>query len=115
MWIRDDETRKTRSSEGDDERAAMHACAWSWGRRVSDEAVMTRTRHFSEDEGRAASQREEARLCGLGTKCARDEAVPEVGAWTTTMTEAVPDQIWVRGEDDGGGFGSTHRTRTGEA
>ena len=31
-----------------------------------------------------------------GTKRARDEAVPEVGAWTTTMTEAVPDQIWVR-------------------
>jgi len=29
--IRDDETRKTRSSEGDDERAAMHACAWSRG------------------------------------------------------------------------------------
>ena len=96
MWIRDDETRKTRSSEGDDEHAAMHACAWSRGRRASDETLMTRTRHFGEDEGRAASQREEARLCGLGTKCARDEAVPEVGAWTTTMTEAVPDQIWVR-------------------
>ena len=53
-------------------------------------------RHFGEDEGRAASQREEARLCGLGTKCARDEAVPEVGAWTTTTTEVVLDQIWVR-------------------
>ena len=26
----------------------------------------------------------------------RDEAVPEVGAWTTTTMEAVPDQIWVR-------------------
>ena len=57
---------------------------------------MMRTRHFSENEGRAASQREEARPCGLGTKRARDEAVPEVGAWTTTTTEAVPDQIWVR-------------------
>ena len=39
------------TSKGDDERAAMHACVWSWGRRASDEAVMTRTRHFSEDEG----------------------------------------------------------------
>ena len=56
---------------------------------------MKRTRHFGEDEGRAASQREEARPCGLGTKRAHDEAMPEVGAWTTT-TEAVPDQIWVR-------------------
>ena len=52
------------------------------------------TRHFVEDKGRAASQREEARPCGLGTKRARDEAVPEVRAWT--MTEAVLDQIWVR-------------------
>ena len=94
--IRDDETQKTRSNEGDDERAAMHACAWSRGRRASDEAVMTRTRHFGEVEGRAASQREEARPCGLGTKHARDEAVSEVGAWTTTTMEAVPDQIWVR-------------------
>ena len=92
--IRDDETWKTRSSEGDDERAAMHACARSRGRWASDEAVMTR--HFVEDKGRAASQREEARPCGLGTKRARDEAVPEVGAWTTTTMEAVPDQIWVR-------------------
>ena len=80
--IRDDETWKTRSSEGDDERPAMHACAWSQGRHASDEAVMTRTRHFSEDEGRAASQREEARPCGLGMKRARDEAVLEVGAWS---------------------------------
>ena len=70
--------------------------AWSRGRRASDEAVMTRTRHFGEDEGRAASQREEARPFGLGTKRARDEAMPKVGAWTTTTTEAVPDQIWVR-------------------
>ena len=53
---------------------------------------MTRTRHFGEDEGRAASQREEARPCGLGTKRARDEAVSEVDVWTTT-TEAVLDQI----------------------
>ena len=81
-----------RSSEGDDEHASMHTCAWSRGRRASDEAVMTRTRHFSEDEGRAASQREEARPCGLGTKRARDEAVSEVDVWTTT-TEAVLDQI----------------------
>jgi len=86
----DDETWKTCSSEGDDERAAMHACVWSQGQRASDEAVMTRMRHFGEDEGRAASQREEAR------PCVRDEAVPEVGAWTTTTMEAVPDQIWVR-------------------
>jgi len=70
------------SSEGDDERAAMHACAWSRGRRASDEAVMMRMRHLGEDEGRAASQREEARPCGLGTKRARDEAVLEVGAWS---------------------------------
>lgn len=61
-------TQKMRSSKGDDERAAMHACAWSRGRRASDEAVMTRTRHFGEDKGRVASQREEARSCGLGTK-----------------------------------------------
>ena len=54
-------------------------------------------RHFGKDEGRAASQREEACPCGLGTKRAHDEAVPEVGVWTTATTEAVPDQIWVRG------------------
>jgi len=61
--IRDDETWKTHSSE------------------VDDEAVMTRMRHFGEDEGRAASQREEVWPCGLGMKCARDEAVLEVGMW----------------------------------
>ena len=78
----DDETWKTCSSEGDDERAAMHACVWSQGQRASDEAVMTRMRHFSEDEGRTASQREEACPCGLGMKRAHDEAVLEVGAWS---------------------------------
>ena len=49
---------------------------------MSDEAVMTRTRHFGEDEGRAASQREETHPCGLGMKRTRDKAVLEVGAWS---------------------------------
>ena len=58
--------------------------AWSRGRCASDEAVMTRTRHFSEDEGRAASQRRHARA-GWG-QSASDEVV-------MTTTEAVLDQI----------------------
>ena len=64
-------------------KSARRCSAWSRGQRASDEAVMTRTRHFGEDEGRAASQREEARPCGLGTKHARDEAVLEVDAWSS--------------------------------
>ena len=41
--------------------------------------------------------------------------IDDGGEYDTTTIEAVPDQIWVRGEDDGGGFGSARRARTGEA
>ena len=77
---------------------------------------MTRTRHFGEDEGRAASQREEARPCGLGTKRARDEAVPEVGARMDDDNDGGGSRSDLgEGKDDGGGFGSARRARTGEA
>jgi len=103
------------SSEGDDERAAMHVCAWSRGRRASDEAVMMRTRHLGEDEGRAASQREEACPCGLGTKRAHDKTVPEVGARVDDNDDGGGSRSDLgEGEDDDGGFGSTRRARTGE-
>ena len=86
----------------------MHVCAWSQGRRASDEAVMTRTRHFDEDEGRAASQREEARSCGLGTKRARDETMLVVGAHVDDDDDGGGSRSDLgEGEDDGGGFGST--------
>ena len=55
---------------------------------------------------RLARERRHARA-GWG-RSASDEAV------MMTM-EAVPDQIWVRDEDDGGGFGSARRARTGQA
>ena len=83
--IGDDETRKTCFSEGDDERTARHACAWSRGQRTRDEAVMDvmmRMRHFGEDEGHAAGRREEVRPCELGMKRAHDEAMLEAGAWS---------------------------------
>ena len=96
--------------------SAQRCSVWSQGRRVSDEAVMMRTRHFGEDEGRAASQREEARPCGLGTKRACDEAVPEVGACVDNDNDEGGSRSDLgEGEDDGGGFGSTRRAWTGEA
>ena len=60
--------------------------------RMRDERLARGRRHARAGWGRSAS----------------DEAV-------MTTTEAVLDQIWVRGEDDGDGFGSARRARMGEA